>query len=132
MPAPASRSASPIGLRDRELRALSGGMIAIAAVWPILPVHPGIACPLRATTGVPCPFCGMTRAVVAAAHGHLSTSLAFNPGGIVVLLLAAVAIVRPAVLTRIHIPLWSVFAILGALWVWNVGFNPTFHQLIWR
>jgi len=27
---------------------------------------------------------------------------------------------------------WSIFAVLGALWVWNVGFNPTFHQLLLR
>jgi hypothetical protein len=123
---------STLGLRTRELRVVSGGMIAIAAVLPILPAHPSIACPLRAVTGIPCPLCGMTRAVVAAVHGHLGTSLAFNPGGIFVLLLAAVVILRPAWLSRIRAPMWSVFAILGALWVWNIGFNPTFHQLLLR
>ncbi len=116
----------------RELRLASGAMVAVAAVWPVLPVHPPFACPFRAATGIPCPFCGMTRAVVAAVHGHIATSLAFNPGGIVVLLLAVVAIVRPAWLTRLRMPLWSVFAIFGALWVWNIGFNPTFHQLLLR
>jgi hypothetical protein len=74
----------------------------------------------------------MTRAVVAAVHGHLGSSLAFNPGGIVVLLLAVVAVVRPTWLTRMRVPPWSIFAVLGALWVWNIGFNPTFHQLLLR
>ncbi|HEV7526171.1 MAG TPA: DUF2752 domain-containing protein [Acidimicrobiia bacterium] len=119
-------------LHQREVRAASGAMVAVAAVWPLLPVHPPIACPLRAATGVPCPFCGMTRAVVAAVHGHLGASLAFNPGGIVVLLLAVVAIVRPAWLRRLRAPGWALVAIVGALWVWNAGFNPTFHQLLLR
>lgn len=116
----------------RERQIVSGAMVAIAAAWPVLPVHPPFACPLRAATGIPCPFCGMTRAVVAAVHGHIATSLAFNPGGIVVLLLAVAAIVRPAWLARLRMPLWLVFAIVGALWVWNIGFNPTFHQLLLR
>ena len=104
-------------------------MVAIAAAWPILPVHPAVACPLRSATGVPCPLCGITRAVVAAAHGHVVASLAFNPAGIVVLLVAVVAILRPAWLARLQLPAWSFLAIVGALWVWNIGFNPTFHQL---
>jgi len=124
--------ASPTRMHEREVRVAAGGMVAIAAAWPVLPVHPPLACPLRSLTGVPCPFCGMTRAVVAAAHGHLSASLAFNPAGILVLALAVVAIFRPAWPARLHVPMWSLFSILGVLWVWNIGFNPTFHQLLLR
>ena len=123
---------SPTRLYEREVRVAAGGMVAIAAVWPVLPVHPPLACPLRSLTGVPCPFCGMTRAVVAAAHGHLGASLAFNPAGIFVLALAVVAIFRPAWLARLQVSTWSLFSILGVLWVWNIGFNPTFHQLLLR
>ncbi|HUI48917.1 MAG TPA: DUF2752 domain-containing protein [Acidimicrobiia bacterium] len=125
-------AAHPLGLRAPELRVGAAGMVGVAAVWPVLPAHPAVACPLRAATGIPCPFCGMTRAVVAAVHGHLGTSLAFNPGGIVVLLLAVVAIVRPDVLTRLRLPAWALGVLLGALWLWNIGFNPTFHQLLLR
>jgi hypothetical protein len=124
--------ASPTRLHEREVRVAAGGMVAVAAVWPVLPVHPPFACPLRSLTGIPCPLCGMTRAVVAAAHGHLSASLAFNPGGIFVLALAVVAILRPAWPARLQVPTWSLFSILGVLWVWNIGFNPTFHQLLLR
>ena len=123
---------APIRLHTRELRAVSGSMVAVAAVWPLLPLHPPVACPLRAATGVPCPFCGMTRAVVAAVHGHFGTSLAFNPGGIVVLALAIVALVRPRLLARVRAPAWALLTTVGALWLWNVGFNPTFHQLLLR
>jgi hypothetical protein len=125
-------NASPTRLHEREVRVAAGGMVAIAAVWPILPVHPPFACPLRSVTGIPCPFCGMTRAVVAAAHGHLGASLAFNPGGIFVLALAVVVIFRPASLARLQVPTGSLFSILALLWVWNIGFNPTFHQLLLR
>ena len=117
---------------ERELRVASGGMLAIAVAWPILPLHPQVACPLRALTGVPCPLCGMTRAIVAAAHGHVGESLAFNPAGFLVLALAVVAILRPGWLARLQLPMLSMLAIVGALWVWNVGFNPTFHQLLLR
>ena len=120
------------GVRARELRVGAGAMVAVAAVYPALPVHPPIACPLRAATGLPCPFCGMTRAVVAAVHGHIGASLAFNPGGIIVLALAVLLLVRPSLLTRVRIPAWTVFAGVGVLWLWNIGFNPTFHQLFWR
>ena len=128
MPVPSTMG----GVRARELRIGAGAMVAVAATWPLLPVHPPIACPLRAATGIPCPLCGMTRAIVAAVQGHIGTSLAFNPGGIIVLALAAIAIVRPRLLTRMRAPAWALFAAVGALWLWNIGFNPTFHQLLLR
>jgi Protein of unknown function (DUF2752) len=74
----------------------------------------------------------MTRGVVAAVHGHLATALAFNPGALVVLALALVAVVRPSWLMHRLPPAWTVSVALGALWVWNIGFNPTFHQLLLR
>jgi hypothetical protein len=36
-------------------------------------------CPLRAVTGVPCPFCGGTTAATALADGHLADAVAANP-----------------------------------------------------
>ena len=104
----------------------------LAAVWPALPLHPPFACPLRSLTGVPCPLCGMTRACVAALHGHLGASLAFNPAGLLVIIAAVVAVLRPQVLSRLRIPTWAIAVTIGAMWIWNVGFNPTFHQLFLR
>lgn len=116
----------------RDLRIAAGGLVGAAAIWPILPVHPPLACPLRTLTGIPCPFCGMTRACVALVHGHLGTSLSFNPGGIFIVALALVALVRPQLLARVRPSTWLVSCVLGVMWLWNIGFNPTFHQLLLR
>jgi hypothetical protein len=117
---------------QNELRVAMGGLVGAAAVWPMLPVHPPLLCPLRTTTGIPCPFCGMTRACVAAVHGHLGASLAFNPAGVLVIAVAVALLIRPALLRFLRRPAWFWIATFGALWIWNVGFNPTFHQLLLR
>jgi Protein of unknown function (DUF2752) len=113
------------------LRVAAAGLVGAAAAWPFLP-HPPIACPLRAATGIPCPMCGMTRACVALLHGHVASSLAFNPAGVLVVLAAVVALIRPQLLTRIRVPIWCVMIAGAALWLWNIGFNPTFHQYFLR
>jgi disulfide bond formation protein DsbB len=87
---------------------------------------------LRTLTGIPCPLCGMTRACVAAVHGHVGTSLAFNPAGVIVMVAAVIALVRPQWLTRRPVPMWGAGIAIAMLWVWNVGFNPTFHHLLLR
>ncbi len=116
----------------RDVRIGAAALVGAAAVWPALPLHPPFACPLRAVTGIPCPLCGMTRACVAAVHGHLGASLAFNPGGLLVVLLALAALIRPQWLVRARPPTWLMIGALGALWLWNIGFNPTFHQFLLR
>jgi hypothetical protein len=111
----------------RDLRLAAGVTLGAAALWPVLPVHPPLACPLRATTGIPCPFCGMTRAVVAAVHGDLGASLRYNPGGILIVVLAIATLLAFRVTReRIRVPTWSVVAGFGALWVYNLALNPTF------
>jgi hypothetical protein len=112
-----------IGLRD--LRYAGAAMLGAALVWPALPVHPPYACPLRAITGIPCPFCGMTRAVVAAVHGNIVTSLKYNPAGILLVALA-VALVVGWRAERVRVPKWVLPVAFALLWAWNLTLNPTF------
>jgi Protein of unknown function (DUF2752) len=109
----------------RELRLAGIGLLGAAAVWNLLPAHPPLNCPLRSLTGIPCPFCGMTRAVVAAVHGDIFGSLAFNPAGILVVALALYVIVA-AKLPRTRAPAWVVVTFFGVLWAYNILLNPTF------
>jgi Protein of unknown function (DUF2752) len=113
-----------VGARDARVGAAT--MLGLAVAWPRLPVHPPLACPLRVLTGVPCPLCGMTRAVVAVMHGHLLESLRFNPAGVLVVLLA-IALLAGLRLDRVRIPPWLVVSFVALLWAWNAGFNPTFR-----
>jgi len=55
--------------------------------------HPGddpVLCPFRAVTGLPCPFCGLTRSMFALGQGDLDDSIRFSPIGPLVAALAAV------------------------------------------
>jgi len=59
-------------------------------------------CQFVLRTGKPCPGCGITRALVSAAHGDFATSRAFHVGGVPIwfMLLAQIALrvafLRPA------------------------------------
>ncbi len=103
----------------KQLRLVGAGMLGAAAIWPLLPVHPPVLCPLRSTTGIPCPFCGMTRGVTAAVHGDFGDSLMFNPGAIVLVAIAALLLFgwrrRTATL-----PVWIVFGFFAVLWTFQL------------
>ena len=65
-----------------------------AAGWAWLVLHLGKSselhmqlCWIKATTGIPCPACGTTRAVDALMHGHFWEAMQINPFGFPVLLL---------------------------------------------
>jgi len=94
-------------------------MLALAVVWPLLPTPGVTTCPLRLVTGVPCPFCGMTRSVVAAVHGDFVSSLVFNPGGIVIIALA-IALLAAWRVRRVAIPVWALFVCFSALWAYQL------------
>ncbi len=93
-------------------------MLAISAVLAFSPLHPGIICPLRAATGVPCPFCGMTTSVKAMLHADPGGAWAANPGGIAAVLVAATLVVwRPRAL---RVPLVPIVVALAAMWVFQL------------
>jgi hypothetical protein len=109
----------PTAAREqRGLRLAAAGLFAAAVAYPLAPFSPGL-CPLRATTGVPCPFCGMTRSVTAAVHGDLVHSLVLNPAGIVFVVLA-VALLLGWRRRRITYATWLAPLVLGAMWAYQL------------
>jgi hypothetical protein len=87
---------------------------------------PGVLCPLRRLTGVPCPFCGSTTVFMEAGAGHWGAAVAANPLTVVAvavfLLSPALAFDAPALWTRMPIRLRWILgaALLAASWLWQL------------
>lgn len=62
---------------------LGAGMI-VAHFQPLLPPFP--LCLFKLTTGYPCAGCGMTRSLVAAAHGQFAEAFSWHPLGLALFL----------------------------------------------
>ncbi|WP_437581698.1 DUF2752 domain-containing protein [Sorangium sp. So ce887] len=71
-PAPSRWSAARPGGRAARLG-------AIAALLGLLVACGVPLCPFAIVTGHPCPGCGLTRATLALAHGHVAEALRFHP-----------------------------------------------------
>jgi hypothetical protein len=98
-------------------------------------------CPFRAVLGLPCPGCGMTRALVYCAHGDWSAALAFHPlaplvfGALWITCVAGVlhpltsyrrgasgVRVLPSLAQRATLPIGVLFALaLLGVWVWRLS-----------
>jgi hypothetical protein len=114
--------------------ALAG--FAVLAVWnPV--AHPGPkCCMLRYAIGLPCPLCGMTRAMALCERGRFLEATAYNPLAVPAFLLAlllcvkwayeftmnrSVVVVLPAVWRRVG---WAViYAAMLAGWVYLLAFR---------
>lgn len=57
---------------------LAASSILLRPLWLALPPYLP-KCPFRSLTGLPCPTCGTTHAVLAALHGRPLQALAANP-----------------------------------------------------
>jgi hypothetical protein len=88
--------------------AIVGGLLIGAALWanPATIEDGPLLCPFRRLTGLPCPFCGLTRSWVYLMHGDWVAALKANPFGYVTLgaTLGLIAVVLVAAVRRRRAP----------------------------
>jgi len=67
--------------RARQAAVIALGLIAAAGVDPDRPL-PFDVCVFKSLLGIPCPTCGLTRAVCHALRGEWAMSMSYHPAGI--------------------------------------------------
>src|SRR4029077_16104100 len=97
LPSNAFAPVSPL-LRDRKFAMVVAGSAGLQVA--LVSLHlPGWECPFFRVTGIPCPGCGLTRAVILLLKGDLQASLRFHAFAPIVPL-AAVALILVLLLPR--------------------------------
>ena len=113
-----------------DLRWFGAAMVAGGVAITVLPDVDVVLCPLRALTGVPCPFCGMTTGTLALARGDVAGSVGANPAAIVLataILLAYLPARRrerwlvPLGRAMPGIPRWLPWMALAPMWIWQLA-----------
>jgi hypothetical protein len=106
-----------IALDVADLRVAGLAMCAAALVLPLVPFYPGVTCPLRASTGIPCPLCGLTTSVRATLRLDVAEAVGLNPGGLVATAAAGLLLTRR---TRITLPAAALPILIACLWVFQL------------
>jgi hypothetical protein len=105
-------------LDPADLRSAGALLLGAGAILPLLPGHPGFACPLRRLTGIPCPLCGMTTSVESTLRLHFHAALAANPAGLLAVAIAICLLaVRPR---RLVIPTSLPPLALAGMWLFEL------------
>ena len=122
-----SRFLSRIRQSGYLLPAALTGYLWLKGGWPELP---GLSCPLRALTGIPCPTCFLTRATCASLRGDWPHALelhAFGPVVAAALVLWSVQAIRTKRLYPKGLEAWHlVAAALALLTYWTVRMGLTY------
>jgi len=124
----------PLGRSERTARFLFFGSVGLVVLWLIFWPFPTPAsklsfCSFHSLTGLPCAFCGGTRAVKAMVHWDWASAMYFNPLAIGVVLvggvLGAFLLLEAALGRRLAGPLrprlrWAILLVgLLAILPWN-------------
>jgi hypothetical protein len=100
-------------------------MLVLGATLPHVPGNPGLPCPLRTVTGVPCPLCGLTTSVKAVMRADIGAAAATNPFGILAVAVALLLLLRPQ---RGNLRMPVIVLLLGIALSWLVQLHR-FHFL---
>ncbi len=126
--------------RNLHLRPLLVGtafasVFVIAALVPQAAAEHGpVMCPLKFATGLDCPFCGLTRSFVCAAHGSFAAATTYNPAwpavALVILMVAllcwrdafcgshSASRLRQALVAKAWLILGGLMLLTGLRWWW--------------
>lgn len=107
-----------VALDVADLRVVGVALCAASLVLPVVPLYPGVTCPLRASTGIPCPLCGITSSIRATLRLDVAEAAALNPGGLAAVG-AAAALLAPR-RSRITVPAAALPLALVCLWVFEL------------
>ena len=107
------------------LRIGSLGVIALGVLGPSSVASGPILCPLRAATGVPCPYCGLTRSITATATGDLAGAVELNPAGPAVVVLTLFSWFSWSI-SRLRLPVIVLLLISCVTLLWNTTLNSNF------
>ena len=111
-------------MADARLILAGAAPLAAGALMPVSALTDGGTwCPFRAATGLPCPFCGATRAFVLAGHGD-GRFLDYGAVWVAV----AVAVMVAGLVWRRPAGRWSWPAVAGVAavaWMWALAHADT-------
>lgn len=103
----------------RPLRYAGAAMLALGLALPHVPGNPGLPCPLRTVTGLPCPFCGLTTSVKSTVGGRIGPALAANPGGLLIVAFAVMLLLWPN-RRQLHLPAPAVMGAIALSWLFEL------------
>lgn len=84
--------AESLSERARLARKRLGPGLLVAAIGGFLALVPFSTCPIRLGFGIPCPGCGLTRAVLAAARLDFATAQRFHPLSLALIVITAATV----------------------------------------
>ncbi|MHB8111103.1 MAG: DUF2752 domain-containing protein [Syntrophorhabdaceae bacterium] len=101
-------------------------MTGLASFEKITGVIPGF-CPFHAVTGILCPGCGMTRAIVSLTGGNISEAFFYNPFSFFLVFMVSISMVPEKWMGMIRVPLArvmpaiyvSVLSLVLTFWVFD-------------
>lgn len=108
--------------------------VALIVILSVYYLHLPIKCPFKIATGLPCPGCGGTRALVALMQGHFIEAVSINPLSVLIIIFALIAPVWLFIdcyrgsdsLQRVIRGKWSkptmiiVAIVIIVNWIWNI------------